>query len=76
MSDFFSSPVWATILGLIGTGIGALIAMVAKLHTKINANTDAIGEIRQDIVDIKTDKNIMRWSDIASARFRRRRNGV
>ena len=74
MSDFLNSPVWATILAIVGSGVGALIAMAAKLHTKMNGLTDAVKVIQEDITDIKNDKNIMRWSDLGSIRFRRRKN--
>ena len=76
MNSFFESPVWATILAILGTSIGALIKMTAGMHSKMNTMASVVARIAQDVVDIKKDKNIMRYSDAGNGRARKGRRDV
>lgn len=76
MNSFFGSPVWATILGVVGTGLITLIKMMAGMHSKLNALSTAVTRIARDVTDIKKDKNIMRYSDPGNSRARKGRHDV
>lgn len=73
MSAFFSSPVWGAIISVTGAALVGLIAMISRMLGKISKVEEKMGEIAQDVTDIKNDRNIVRWSDIAHTRARRRR---
>lgn len=72
MSTFLNSPVWASIVAVVGSAVGGLILMVARVMVKVSQLTDDVSAIREDIQEIKDDKNTVRWSDIAGLRIRRR----
>lgn len=71
MSAFLDSPVWASVVAIGGGAVSGLIVMVARVMIKVGQLTDDVSAIREDIQEIKDDKNTVRWSDIAGLRIRR-----
>lgn len=70
-TDLINSPLVVTLLGIGAAGIlslvGAtfrLVIQMAKFQTEIRSEMQAI---RQDLSDIKTDPDIMRWSNYGRA---------
>lgn len=68
MSAFFSSPVWGAIISVAGAALVGLIAMISRMLGKVNRIEEKMTEIAQDVTDMKNDKNIVRWSDLAHTR--------
>lgn len=71
MSSFASSPVWGAIISVAGAALVGLIAMISRVLGKVNRIEERIGEVAQDVTDLKNDRNIVRWSDIAQRRRKR-----
>jgi cytochrome c-type biogenesis protein CcmH/NrfF len=64
MNQLWGSPVLAAIIGIAGTILISVITMTARLHTKLNSLADSVASIAEDVREIRTDNNIMRWSDV------------
>jgi hypothetical protein len=75
LSSFISSPVWGAIISVAGAALVGLVAMLSRVLGKVSRIEEKMGELASDVSDIKQDRNIMRWSDIARDRRRHRRHG-
>lgn len=71
MSSFVSSPVWGAVISVAGAALVGLIAMISRVLGKVNRIEERMGEIAQDVTEIKNDRNIVRWSDLAQRRRRK-----
>lgn len=76
MSGFLNSPGWSAIIGVVGSATTGLIVMLARVLGKVSRIEDKMGEIAQDVSDIKSDTNIVRWSELARHGQRGRRRNV
>lgn len=74
MSTFEGSPVWASIITIVGTMVFGLITMMFRLIGKVNTIGNKVDSIAEDIVEMKDDADVMRYSDIAQRGNKRRRN--
>ena len=75
MAAFLASPVWGAIIGILGSMLMAIFAMVWRMSTKLSGLSDDVGDLKTDIAEIKKDPNVMRWSDMHMGAWRRRRRG-
>lgn len=76
MSSFMNSPGWSAIIGVAGTAVTGLVVMLARVLGKVSRIEDKMEEIAQDVSDIKSDTNIVRWSELARHGQRGRRRHV
>jgi len=61
-TDVVNSPIIATLLGVIATGIvGTMLAMV-RLLVRITRIEEHTLNVMQDMKDLSTNSDIMRWS--------------
>lgn len=75
MSSFISSPVWGAIISVVGAATVGLVAMLSRVLGKVSRIEEKLGEVASDVNEIKADRNIVRWSDVARDRRRRKRYG-
>lgn len=73
MSAFLASPVWGAILTIGGTAILAVFGLIWRLSSKVDRIADKVDELGKDIVDLRQDSNLIRWSDLRAPRLKRRR---
>lgn len=74
MSTFAGSPVWASVITIVGTMVFGLVTMMFRLIGKVNTIGNKVDSIAEDIVEIKDDADIMRYSDVARRGSKGRRN--
>jgi hypothetical protein len=75
MTAFLASPVWATVIGVVGTAVVGMFGMIWRMSSRVDRISDTVQAIATDVTEIKADPNVVRWSDIAPMRFRRRYRG-
>lgn len=75
MSTFIESPVWGAIITVAGSAALAVLGMMWRLMVKVDRLSDAIADVRSDIAEIKTDANVMRYSDMRTPQSRRKGHG-
>lgn len=75
MATFLSSPVWASIISVAGAALVGLVTMMYRVLGKVSRIEDKVDGVVADVNEIKSDQNIVRWSDLAQNRGRRKRNG-
>lgn len=75
MTTFLSSPVWASIISVAGAALVGLVTMMYRVLGKVSRIEDKVDGVVADVNEIKSDQNIVRWSDLAQNRGRRKRNG-
>lgn len=76
MSAFLASPVWGAVITVAGTAVIAIFGLIWRLTTKVDHLSDVVTELGKDIADMKSDANIVRWSDLRLTRARRRRRDI
>lgn len=76
MAAFIASPVWGAIITVFGAAVVALVGFIWRLLVKVDQIGSKVDAVAADVVEIKEDKNIMRWSDIGGGSFRRRHRGL
>lgn len=73
MSTLVNSPFWGAMAGVASSSFASTVVMIFRVLGKVSRIEDKMNDIAQDVTDIKTDTNIVRWSDVA--RQSRRKGG-
>ena len=60
-------------MGAVMTGI---VTLVVRILGKLSSIEDQVKAVAQDVAEIRSDSNIVRWSDVARTKIRRGRGGI
>lgn len=74
--SFAQSPVGAVLIPLVAGAVLAIAGALIKMMLDIASLKQNVSEISRDIVDIKNDKDTMRWSEYRSRSQRKRSSRV
>jgi len=72
MSAFLASPVWAAIITVAGTAILAIFGLIWRVLSRVDRLSSVVEELGKDISEMRSDQNLVRWSDIRGPRMRRK----
>lgn len=76
MSQFVSSPVWGAVITVMGAVMTGIVTLVVRILGKLSSIEDQVKAVAQDVAEIRSDSNIVRWSDVARTKIRRGRGGI
>jgi outer membrane murein-binding lipoprotein Lpp len=73
MSALIDSPVFGVITASAVTVATGVVGMIARLISKVNQLSSKLDELARDFQEARDDKDVVRWSTLASTRIRRRK---
>jgi len=71
LSSLIDSPVVATLLAIIASGVGAAVIGVFRSLFKLSLVAARLSDMSKDITDLKHDMDVIKWGAIASAQLQR-----
>lgn len=74
--SFAQSPVGAVLIPLVAGAILAIAGALIKMMLDIASLKQNVSEISRDIIDIKNDKDTMRWSEYRRRSRRKRESRI
>lgn len=74
MQSFTSSPVWGAIIAIAGGAASSIAVLIGRLVSKVSRIEDKVDGIVEDVTEIKSDQDLVRWSDVAKGKMRKRRH--
>jgi hypothetical protein len=75
MHSLVDSPLFATLVTLVGAGIVGISGILIRLYMKVTTIDSAVKGIAEDVAEIKEDKDIVRYSDQRNMPDRKKRRG-
>lgn len=64
---FDQSPLGATLIGVACTTMVIAVAAMLKMVVQLTRLEGAVKDIQKDVTEIKTDADVMRWSNYGRA---------
>lgn len=69
-NQILESPVVATLLAIIASGVGAAVIGVFRIMSRVTMLESKIGDMAKDVSDLKHDMDIIKWGAVAGAQVR------
>lgn len=68
-SILLESPVVATLLAIIASGVGATVIGVYRSLSRLSMLESQIGAMAKDVSDLKHDMDVIKWGAVAGAQL-------
>ena len=69
-NQILESPVVATLLAIIASGVAASVLAVFRLLSRVSMIETHIGNMTKDVSDLKHDMDVIKWGAVAGAQVR------
>lgn len=72
LNTVLDSPVVATLLAIIASGVGATVLGVFRMLTRVTSLESKVKDVAKDVSDMKHDIDFIKWGAVAGAQPRQR----
>lgn len=72
LNAVLDSPVVATLLAIIASGVGATVLGVFRMLTRVTSLESKVKDVAKDVSDMKHDIDVIKWGAVAGAQLQQR----
>lgn len=67
VSQFFNEPIVVAMASVMGAALITLVGAILRMLNKLSKMESDLGYLRSEILELKTDPDVMRWSNYGRA---------